>query len=184
MPPLLCLINVFTHRVTFLQGEKQEALVQHLLEVFQKWTWYKLPKKTTHGNKIYPGQVYTQFSFRTFTHPVFGTVHAAFHPSSQKVIPSKVKTWLTPRVLAYHLMCDGSYQHKRVFLHTESFSKEDCQAYIDGVNQLFGLHGYVRKHPTRKATYWQIAFPARDLSRIQVLLLPHLLPSFRYKLGL
>lgn len=47
-----------------------------------------------------------------------------------------LQTVLTPRVLAYWIMCDGSLQKnkKTLILHTQGFTKEDNQSCSDLLN--------------------------------------------------
>jgi hypothetical protein len=128
--------------------------------------------------------------FVTFSHPAFTAVYRQFYLAGspgtrpQKVIPADIATWLTPRVLAYHVMCDGTWQRGALVLHTQSFRFEDCARYADALAAGFGLHPTVRHARCRGRTYPVLAFPVADGPLLRTLLGPHMLPSFAYKLGL
>ena len=168
------------------QGEKQKELVDHLFAILRPWTWYQAPKAQYHGNKDYPTQTYCNFYFQTFSHRVFTDLHGVFYqPSGSvanpwiKVIPEKMEEWISPIAFAYHVMTDGSFAYKSLYLHTNSYTRVETLRYVAVLNRAFGLHGYV----TPKGPYWIIRFPTKDLGTLQTLLEPHMLPSFRYKLG-
>jgi hypothetical protein len=166
------------------QSAKQSDFVDHLFQAVEVWTWYAAPKRQESINKDYPSQVYTHAYFRTFSHPVFTQIHGLFYRQVEgrwvKVIPEAVETWLTPTVFAYHVMSDGSFYYKNLTLHVNNFTKEDGARYAAALNDRFDLHGYM----AARGPYWVIFFPAKDLPRLQALLAPSLLPSFRYKVGL
>lgn len=169
------------------QGEKQEDLVDHLFHILQPWTWYRIPSRHSHGNKNYPGRVYTTVYFQTFSHRIFTDLHKLFYRpqgsagrSWVKVIPEDVEKWMSPTSFAYHVMTDGSFKWKSLILHTENFAKTETTSYAGAINKAFDLHGYV----TPKGPYWIIRFPTKDLPKLQALLKDLLLPTFRYKVGL
>nr|BCT02606.1 LAGLIDADG homing endonuclease [Medakamo hakoo] len=182
--------------VQFSQGEGQWELIDHLFKVFRNWTWYPHPKLNFHrkywtiGNtdlsKTDPSLWTRSYRFRTFSHPIFTQIYNEFYPKlgERKRIPEDITTWLTPRVLAYQIMGDGSFQRKQVFLHTEGFCREDNYRYAQAINQAFDLQSYPRRSKNEEKVYWKIVFPTRDLSKLQDLLQPYILPSFGYKLGL
>lgn len=171
-------------RIRFMQGVRQRVFIEHLFALFQDWRWAKELNARVRRKEE---KTYTALWFATFTHPVFTQLHEIFYrprPSGNgwiKVIPDQVAEWITPRVLAYHVMCDGSRNKKSLIIHTDGYTKKQSQAYVDGINQAFGLHGYVTRATQAQ---WYIRFPATDLPALQRLLKPYLLESFYYKLDL
>ena len=108
--------------IDFVQALAQRAFIDHLHSLFGAYSWMDAPR-VTRGRHL---------RFSTFTHPVFTALHRAFYVPRcasdcasdatggyVKVIPRAVDRWLNGRVLAYHLMCDGS-------LATHGFSRRDC----------------------------------------------------------
>lgn len=180
--------------VEFMHSHRQYALVAHLFELVRAWTWYDAPRMYVHtastprlGGRL--RVAHHVYRFRTFTHPVLTPIHGAFYthegvPSTCKRVPDGIDTWLTPRVLAYHLMGDGSIGDRGVYLHTHGFCREDSERYVGALNEGFGLHGYLARDRRASGTvYWRLRFPASDLDALRVLVVPHLLPTFRYKVG-
>lgn len=176
--------------VQFRQSRAQKALIDELWTIFRPYSWQKAPRLRTSGLRAYPTQTYYALEFDTFTHPLFTVVYDHFYvlnPTTGrriKRIPNGIEAWLTPRVLAYHVMCDGSFQRNELILHTHSFAASDCVRYVTTLNGRFGLHGKVRLLRNRGTSYPIIVFPSKDVIRLQVLLQPYTLPSFYYKLGL
>lgn len=174
--------------IKFDQNLRQAAFVEDLFKVFRDWTWYREPSLTTYHRTTDAGPVtYRALYFCTFSHPAFLPLYHAFFSRDgvlgpKKVIPENVEAWLSPRVLAYHVMCDGSIGDRKLRLHTHGFTKEDSQRYIDGLHRTFGLSPYIAKDQRGKVVYWRIMFRTKDLPLLQSLLSPYMLPSMGYKL--
>jgi hypothetical protein len=122
-------------RMHFRHGPRQEAFIQHLFEVFRSWTWMTGIHVTEQTDgRSGTSMINQQIHFKTFQHPVFLELHQRFYVASatgqatgqatghRKVIPEAITAWLTPRVLAYQIMCDGYIQDRSLRLATHDFS--------------------------------------------------------------
>lgn len=172
--------------IEFRQSERQAPLVDHLFALFRDWTWLAQPR---HYEESLGTKVHGKAAFETFTHPALTTFHRAFYRPRAgggwvKGIPERVDDWLTPRVLAYQVMGDGSLNRgARLMLHTEGFARDDVVRYAAALHDRYGLQPVLSPDRRSTITYWRIRFPAGDLPVLQGLLLPYLLPTFRYKVG-
>lgn len=180
-------------RLHIRQGGNQAFFVDHLFEVFRRWTWMDQPTTYSYRSHRYreEGTLLHQVHFKTFNHPVFQALHGVFYrPKAgggyQKVVPPAIEDWLTPRVLAYHIMCDGSMDQRSLRIATHDLSPSDCQAYVRAINARFGLHGEVRPHRIRRVerVYPFLWFPVRDQPTIKARLRRYMLPGFASKIGI
>jgi hypothetical protein len=94
-----------------------------------------------------------------------------------------VRDFLTPKGLAYWIMCDGSLQkdNRTLILHTQSFSLEENTVLARELNQKFDLHSRVISHKTH---YYVIEIPRHDSDTLIALVEKECIPSMLYKLAL
>lgn len=80
-----------------------------------------------------------------------------------------LRHYLTPRALAYWILCDGSLHRngKTLVLHTQAFSKKQNLSWSRELNRKWGFHTRVLPH---KDVYFVIEFPARDSAGLRELL--------------
>lgn len=78
-------------------------------------------------------------------------------------------------------MGDGSlHREGRVLtLHTQGFSKEENIILSGELNTKFGFHTKVVTH---KTTSYVIQFSTKDANSLHDIILPHIIPSIKYKL--
>ena len=89
--------------------------------------------------------------------------------------------YLTPKGLAYWIMCDGSLQkdNRTLNLHTQSFCLEENSILATELNTKFHLHSRVISHKTH---YYVIEIPRHDSETLVALLENYVIPSMLYKL--
>ena len=99
-----------------------------------------------------------------------------------KVVPSNIIALLTPVALAYLIMGDGNYDslRNRVRIYTNSFTKADVERLAEAINQNFGIYAGVMLD--RKDQYI-ITIGANELEKLRSLVLPHMIPSMMYRVG-
>lgn len=90
------------------------------------------------------------FSFPDFTH-LFLLIHEKINGKWKKRIKEGlVRDFLTPKGLAYWIMCDGSLQKDNLtlILDTQSFSLQENSVLSTELNKKFSLHYRVILHKT------------------------------------
>lgn len=119
----------------FEQGQKQRYFLYHLFDIFQSYCFMKEP-----GIRLVDGHI-KSYWFQTFSHQSFSHLFDILCQKSgnkwKKTIRKGILTsYLTPRALAYWIMCDGSLQNdeKSLILHTSGFSLEENNVLSDELN--------------------------------------------------
>lgn len=166
--------------VKFEQGYKQKEFVFHLFSLFQQYCFAEKVSERLFLRGPRAGKI-KSYWFRTASHPSFTRLYTLFYTNKIKFVNLHfLRTVLTPRVLAYWIMCDGSLQKnkKTLVLHTQGFSKEENKGCSDLLNSRFGLNSRVIVH---KKKYFCIEIPSKDSNKLALLVNPYLIPSMFYK---
>jgi len=165
-------------RLEIMQSAAQHNFVQHLFKVFRPYILCSAPqyKAQRLRDKIYP-----TYRFTSAAHAVFTEVHAMFYertetiltsgkPKYVKRVPDNIEEQLTPRVLAYFFMCDGSLvrggKAKRpngASIASHGFCEADNTRLCQALASKFGLHPTLRHTPKpggKGTTYTYIYFPS------------------------
>lgn len=168
-------------RIIFLQSLEQSELIFNLYELFKDFTISppkvnsSLIKET--GNRRY------NISFGTRTLPCFNKFYHLFYNNRVKVVPINIEDLLTPVTLAYWIMGDGSWKGYGLRLHTNNFTKSEVELLINAINKNFGFSSSINIANKSKSQY-TIYIPSKDVENLRSLVIPYILPSFIYKLGL
>lgn len=188
-------------RLQVKQSAAQHNFVRHLFKVFRPYILSAAPTRIAQrlGDKTYPA-----YRFETAAHAVFTEVHSMFYaptetiltsgkPKYVKRVPDNIEEQLTPRVVAYFYMCDGSLVRRvkgarpsGASIASHGFCEADNHRLCQALANKFGLHPTLRHSSKRvgEGKYTSIYFPSRDLKTLQDLLKPYMLKSFYYKLGI
>lgn len=120
--------------------------------------------------------------FWTLRMPCLNYYFDLFYVNKIKIIPKNIGELLTPVGLAYWLMGDGIYIKDRgVILCTDSYIKEDVELLAKVLSLQFGLS--CRLHQ-RKANQFRIYIIKGSIENLRKIVLPFLIPSMKYKIGL
>lgn len=92
-------------------------------------------------------------------------------------MPINIKDLLTPRALAFWIMCDGYKYNAGVALATNSFSISDNELLINSLNENFGFRCWIINDHGAPSIF----IPKIDLVRLQMLVIPYMLPTLLYK---
>lgn len=162
--------------IKFEQGHKQDAFARHLFEIFKTYCFMEQP-----GIRIKAGKT-KSYWFKTFSHKSFTRLWELFCKNKRKAIHKNlIVNHLTPRGLAYWIMCDGSLQSDRasIILHTQSYTQEENFILSSELNAKFGLKTKVITH---KQKYWVIKTHPADAALLHLLCKPYIITSMEYKL--
>lgn len=162
--------------IKFEQGYKQIEFLVHLFILFKKYTFMEIPNKRIHNNKI------KSYWFKTFSHVSFTKIYDLCYLNNKKVIyRSTLSKYLTPRSLAYWIMCDGSLNGKTIILHTQGFSESECYILSNVLKEKFNLWSIVIPH---KKKYFVIRINSKNFYVLRQLIEPFIIPSMLYKIAL
>lgn len=98
------------------------------------------------GIRLKKDQSVKSYWFKTFSFPDFTRLFLLFHEKingkwKKTLREGLVRDFLTPKGLAYWIMCDGSLQknNQTLLLHTQSFSLQENTVLATESNQKFHL---------------------------------------------
>lgn len=167
--------------IKFEQGVKQKEFLFHLFDLFSNYCFMTEPGIRFEKETSVKSYWFKTFSFPCFTR-LFLQIHEKIDGKWKKVIKEGlIRDYLTPKGLAYWIMCDGSLQkdNHTLILHTKSFSLRENILLTKELNKKFQLHSRVISHKTHQ---YVIEFPRQDSQKIAALIEDFLIPSMRYKL--
>ncbi len=166
--------------IKFEQGKKQKDFLFHLFSLFSRYCLMTEP-----GTRYEKTQSVKSYWFKTFSFPdftdLFLLTHEKINGKWKKTIRlGLVRDHLTPKGLAYWVMCDGSLQKNKrtLILDTQSFSFQENNLLTRELNLKCHLHSRVISHKTQ---YYVIEIPGQDCDRVASLIGNHLIPSMVYK---
>ena len=119
------------YNLKFEQTIRQEDYIWHLYEVFEPFVGTPPKVRNIKGGNAKDRQ---SIWFRTYRHDVFKFYYDFFYPIDtqdlsrrKKKVPKMIHKVLTPRVLAYWFMDDGTYNQKSkaFFFNTQGFCYSD-----------------------------------------------------------
>ena len=149
----------------------QKEYVDWKYEVFKNII--RTPPKCRKGN----GQR-VAYRFTTMSLPKLTRYHERFYHSSKKIIPVDLK--IGPIELAVWFMDDGSRSRSSYYLNTQQFSLSDQKRLIALLKQTYNIEGRLN----RDKQYYRIRVVTADVKKMNQIIVPFLLPYFRYKLAL
>jgi hypothetical protein len=147
---------------------KQRVLVDHLYLVLQRFVSSFPKSRKGNGERI-------AYWFTTRSLPIFNYFYQRFFEQGKKGIPRDLK--LTPVHLAYWLMDDGSKSRSSIYLNTQQFKIEDQKLLLEKLSEL-----QINATLNKDKIYRRIRISVAGIPRFKSMVLPYLLPKFRYKL--
>ena len=116
------------------------------------------------------------------TMPCLNYYHDLFYKNKIKIIPKNIGELLTPVGLAYLIMGDGIYiKGGGVRICTDSYVKEDVELLAEVLSLQFGLSCTLHQS---KANQYRIYILKGSVENLRKIILPFLIPSMKYKVGL
>jgi hypothetical protein len=166
--------------IKFEQGYKQKEFLFHLFDIFSPYCFMQKP-----GVRFQKNGTVKSFWFKTFSFSDFTRVFLLFFDKNEKkqkkrIVPGLIRDFLTPKGLAYWIMCDGSLQkdNRSMILHTQSFSLEENLVLRNELNAKFNFHARVILHKER---YYALFIPKQDGDKLAFLIKKELIRSMLYK---
>ncbi len=175
--------------IKFEQGYKQQAFLEHLFDKFKNYCFMDQPgKRFLLDNSKKTNQI-KSFWFKTFSHKTFTQLYFIFYENKtnlgfykkKTITPGLITNYLTPKGLAYLIMCDGSLQNdkKSIILHTQGFSEKENLILSNELNMKFNLKTKVILH---KKIYYVLKTSSTDALQIVDLIQNYMITSMEYKL--
>ncbi len=161
--------------IKFEQGYIHKLYLLHLFEVFKPYCYVNNPQLRQNSDSSIKS-----LYFRTWSQPIFNFQVDLFIIEGKKSIkPSLILNNLTPRGQAYWIMDDGSLNGNTMILHTQSYTKQECEIISSELNEKFNLNTIVIPH---KEVYYVVKIPFNDAKSQKNLIEPYIIQSFVYKL--
>jgi len=118
--------------------------------------------------------------FRTITHPALSELADDFYSDGKKIVPvRRLERAFTTLSFAVWLMDDGAADGRQTRLNTQCFSHADVSGLSGFLRHRFGIHTTINSDKGRP----RLRIANRSMRLLRGLLLPQVLPQFRYKLG-
>lgn len=134
------------------------------------------PRKYT---RIVKNVSYSGYEFNTFTFRSFNWIHKLFSKKGVNYINPKLKLYLTPLALAILIMDDGCWTGHGVRISTNCFSLDQVHILAKMVGTTYALNYTVQNING----YYSIYITKDSIPKLTKLVLPYIVPSMRYKLG-
>lgn len=168
-----------TYRLKIEHTFWQKEYTDWLYRVFERWVLTPPQEK----RQIVKGVEYCKYWFSTVSHGAFRFYGQQFYRDKRKILPSLIRKWLTPMVIAIWFMGDGSIKskrHKALIINTQGFAKNEILILIDILENKFNVKANLRK----QRNLYQILVTGESAKRFSEIIKPYILPSMMYKLGL
>ena len=165
-------------RFRFKQSVIHMEYLFFLYEFFRDrgYTNNNLPVKKKLGNTNYEF-----YYFSTYAFSIWFDIYKLFYTSSKKkVIPINIEELLTPLALAIWIQDDGTFKNPGVRIATNCFTKEEVELLVKVLETKFNIKSTLHKNNSN----YQLYIKKESMSLLKKLVLPHMVPSMFYKLGL
>jgi hypothetical protein len=131
----------------------------------------------------------TQSHFDTRSLSLFSALHSLWYvwdaAAFVKIIPLCIGEMFGPLALAHWIMEYGYFDNygltQTIHLCTECFTKTECLLLMDAISKL-GIKSTLKVRNCTKGTY-RIRISKTSMPLVRQLVIPHMHPSFMYKLG-
>ena len=128
----------------------------------------------------YRDKIYQAYRFGTLGFSSWMWLYKLFYTNNKvKVIPKNISDLLTPLALAIWIMDDGTWK-PGVRIATNCFTKEEVELLSLALDSKFKLKSSLHKNNKN----YQLYIKQESLPLLRKLVLPYMVPSMLYKLGL
>jgi len=113
--------------------------------------------------------------------PCFTELRTLFYPNGIKAIPAMIFELLTPVALAHWIIGDGGARSSGLILCTNSFTIPEV---VQLMNVLMVRYQIDCTMQLKLGKYPLIYIKESSMPRLRAIVLPHMVPSMLYKIGL
>ena len=166
-------------RICYRQSDKHMDYLFWLYDFFYTRAYCSNLKPRKYTRKLKDIEYYS-YEFNTFTFRSFNWIHKLFYKKGKKYISPQLEQYLTPLALAIWIMDDGCWANSGVRIATNCFELEEVKLLVNILTKLYNLNCTVQKIEGRYSIY----ITKESIPKLRNILLPYILPSMRYKLGL
>jgi hypothetical protein len=166
-------------RFRFKQSEAHKDYIFWLYEFFNKrgYCTNNLPVFFKDGNKLQ----HTCYRFSTYSYTNLMWLYKLFYNhNKQKRVPKNIADLLTPLSLAVWICEVGDFHRSSVRLHTNSFTQEEVMLLSLALETKFNIKSTLHKNKYN----FQLYIKLESMPLLKELVIPCIIPSMRYKLGL
>lgn len=129
----------------------------------------------------YDGKIYEAYRFGTYGFTSLLWLYKLFYTNSKvKVIPVNITDLLTPLALAIWIMDDGTWNKPGIRITTNCFVKKEVELLKLVLETKFNIKSTLHKNNDR----YQLYIKQESMYILKELILPYIVPSMLYKLGL
>ena len=179
-------IRVFSNKGCLLFEQKNKEYLFHLYEKFKPFV--RTAPKERKQQRLITSELKSTWYFNTITHNFFMEYHLLFYNNKIKYINKDLINHITPGVLAYWYMDDGSKNSNLTYqLATCSFTLEEHNLLIDILLKKFNIQ-VVMKFVKVKQKLYPILIISKKYSTndshliFKDLISPYIIDSMKYKL--
>lgn len=168
-------------------GQKYELFAKHIYSLFRDFCstsgLYTYEVQSGKNSPFYRRWIVSTLSSTEFHY--FSNLYYIFNDLGEriKIIPSNIKSIITPVALAYLVMSDGNFHktHGIIRLCTNCYTKTEVQLLSDAILDRYGIPS--RLEHVRNEQYI-IVIRRVDVPKFQAVVKPYVLPLFLYRIGL
>ena len=121
------------------------------------------------------------YRFNTYAFSSLLDLYKSFYNSNKKkVIPNNIEELLTPLALAIWIMDVGTFKSPGLRIASNCFTKQEVELLVKALENKFNIKSSLHKN---NANY-QLYIKSESMPLLKKLVLPYVVPSMRYKLGI
>ena len=166
-------------RICYRQSDKHSDYLFWLYDFFYTRGYCSNLKPRKYTRKLKDMEYYG-YEFNTFTFRSFNWIHKLFYKKGTKYINPQLEQYLTPLALAIWIQDDGCWASSGVRIATNCFELEEVKLLTNMLTKLYNLNCTIQNIEGRYSIY----ITKESIPKLRDILLPYILPSMKYKLGL
>ena len=168
-------------RFIFKRSVKHQEYLFWLFDFFRTrgYCSNNLPVKVVSSQK-FGDKFHDCYRFNTYAFSSLLDLYKLFYNSKKKVIPNNIEELLTPLALAIWIMDDGTFKSPGLIIATNCFTKQEVELLKKALENKFNIKSCLQKNNVN----YQLYIKAESLFLLKKLVLPYVVPSLRYKLGI
>ena len=138
--------------------------------IFQQFVLSPPKRRRGNGQRV-------AYRFTTRSLPIFTRYHHWFYQSGKKQVPADLR--LDSLALAVWFMDDGSASRSACYLNTQQFALSEQRVLQEILQRNFAIVSTLN----RDKDYHRLRITTESTQELHRLIVPYVLPMFRYKLG-